>query len=104
MSQQPPESNARQNLYVGYTAEVTTPSLTAYPAESIRNAMTVFDGMTILISEKLGLGRPRVSSISPRPGAGFGKAFDAEGEISDFGEKAILGAVQHVLSAMRPEI
>jgi hypothetical protein len=104
MSQHPPESKPRQNLYVGYTAEVATPSLAGYPVESIRNAMTVFEGMTILISEKPGLGRPRVISISPRLGAGFGKAFDAEDEILDFGQRALMGAVQHVLSAMRREI
>jgi len=92
MLQPPPSTNARRNLYNRYTAEITSPSLIAYPPDAIQSALQFFDGMVVVVSEKPGLGRPGLKSILAPPGARFGKAIDATGEITGFGEKALFGA------------
>jgi hypothetical protein len=104
MLQEARPTNARRNLYSGYTAEVTSPSLTAYPLDAIQSALQFFDGMAVVVSEKPGLGRPRVKRILAPPGARFGKVIDASGEIAGFGEKALFGAVQNLLSRIKPTI
>jgi hypothetical protein len=101
MQKSPPSTNIQRNQYNGYTAEVTSPSLVLYPADAIRKTLQYFNGMAVVVSEKLGLGKPRVRGITPVTKRV--RAFNASGEIAGFAQNALLWSVQNRLSNLKPK-
>jgi len=89
---------------MGYAAGVTSPSLLAYPPDAIQLALQFFGGMTVVVSEKPGLGRPRLKNVWAPPSARLGKAIGASDEIAGFGKNALFAAIQNLLSRIKPTI
>ena len=102
MSKTVRRKNMKSNQYGGYLVEVTTPSRSAYPERAIRRALNSFAAMKVAVSEKPGLGRPRLKSLSTPPNARFGKVFVNGKEIPRFGATALCYEIQQRLSRMKP--
>jgi hypothetical protein len=101
MSKTVPRKNRKSNQYEGYVVEVTTSSSSAYPERVIRRALNSFAGMKVSVSEKPGMGRPRLKSLSTPRRARFGKVFVNGKEIPRFGETALCYGIQRTLSQIK---